>query len=351
LPDIREISDKTFTVGLGKARWYYTLQDYRKALDELRGVRVAKYSTRPASLALEGRLLTELQRFDQVPDWFARGDSNVQRFNDYWAAVGTYLFDQREYASSVVALLRAIAFDPTDRVSVQRMSRGLAGLERSEDSDQFRYQGTRLAKCEQKLEEIFESSDLAGSVRDLQGLLLELGRPFEAIGWTLLGTTSERQKILVDQQRQLLLQRPEVLSMASVSGKLGLQARDFGDLANLDELMGQKQIELDRKTFKVEMLPRLSDVAEEVGLEFQWYPDSDVKSDSIPIHESLGGGIGVFDYDLDGWPDLYLAQGSGEPPSGQCTRSNKLFVNKNASFNDCTELAGVFDFNYSACFW
>ena len=350
LPDIRGISEKSFTAGLGKARGYYTLQDYRKALDELRDVRFAKYSTRPASLALEGRLLTELQRFDQVPGWFARYDSNVQRFNDYWAAVGTYLFDQREYASSVMALLRAIALDPTDRVSVQRMSRGLAGLKRSEDSDQFRYRGTQLAKCEQKLKEVFESSDLAGSVRDLQGLLLELGRPFEAIGWTLLGTTSERQKILIDQQRQLLLQRPEVLSMASVSGKLGLQARDFGDLANLDELMGRKkkQIELDRKTFKVEVLPRLSDVAEEVGLEFQWYPDSDVKSDPIPIHESLGGGIGVLDYDLDGWPDLYLAQGSGEPPSGQCTRSNKLFVNKNGSFNDCTELAGVSDYNYSA---
>lgn len=41
-----------------------------------------------------------------------------------------------------------------------------------------------------------------------------------------------------------------------------------------------------------------------------------------------GRGIGVLDYDIDGWPDLSLAHGSGEPPSGQHTRSNKLLVNR-----------------------
>ena len=50
----------------------------------------------------------------------------------------------------------------------------------------------------------------------------------------------------------------------------------------------------------------------------------------------LGGVIGVLDYDIDGWPDLYLAHGSGEPPAGQCTRSNKLLVNQGGSFSVLT---------------
>ena len=350
LPSVAGISEDDFAPGLGKARWYYSLQEYRKAIDELRGDGFVQYSTRPASLALEGRLLTELQQFDQVPEWFAQCDATVHEFNDYWAAVGTYLFDQGMYDGSVAALLRAIALDPTDRMSVQRMSRSLAALKRSEDSAQFRYRGTQLANCEQNIEKMNDSADFSTRVRELQGLFLELGRPFEAIGWTLLGTNSSRQRLVVDQQRQVLLQRPEVLSMAPVSAMLGLKHEDFGDLSNLEELMGKtrKQIKVDASDVKIDVSPRLSDVAKNVALEFQWYQDFEVNPASIPIHESLGGGIGVLDYDLDGWPDLYLGQGSGEPPSDQCTRSNKLFANKDDLFNDCTELAGVSDYNYSA---
>ena len=151
------------------------------------------------------------------------------------------------YEDSVAALLRAIALDPTDRMSVQRMSRGLAALKRSEDSAQFRYRGTQLATCEQNLEKMNDSGDVSTRVRELQGLFLELGRPFEAIGWTLLGTTSSRQRLVVDQQRQVLLQRPEVLSMAPVSAMLGLKHEDFGDLANLDELIGKNDVRFQRK--------------------------------------------------------------------------------------------------------
>ena len=350
LPGIASVSEKDFSSGLGKARWYFSLQEYRKALHELRRVEFVEHSSHPASLALEGRLLTELQQFEQIPEWFSRCDANIQRFNDYWAAVGTYLFDHSQYSESVIALLRAIALDPTDRMSVQRMSRGLAALERSEDSEQFRYRGTQLANCEQNLEKLREPSEVATRIRKLQALFLELGRPFEAIGWTLLTTISPEQKLLVDQQRQTLLLRPDTANMASVSGMLGLKHEEFGELVDLETLMGrnQKPLKLDDDLIKVEVLPRLSDVAKKVGVGFQWYQDFDVNPDSIPIHESIGGGIGVLDYNLDGWPDLYLAQGSGEPPSGQCTRSNKLFVNKDGAFSDCTPLAGASDHNYSA---
>ena len=62
----------------------------------------------------------------------------------------------------------------------------------------------------------------------------------------------------------------------------------------------------------------------------------------------MGGGIAVIDYDLDGWPDLYLAQGSGDPPTDACTRSNVLFRNVGARFQTVTSLAEADDFNYSS---
>ncbi len=94
--------------------------------------------------------------------------------------------------------------------------------------------------------------------------------------------------------------------------------------------------------------PRLVNVARSAGLDFQWYQDLQINLASIPIHESIGGGIAVIDYDLDGWPDVYLAQGSGEPPTDACTRSNLLMRNRGSKFVDVTMQAHVQDLNFGS---
>ena len=62
----------------------------------------------------------------------------------------------------------------------------------------------------------------------------------------------------------------------------------------------------------------------------------------------MGGGIAVLDFDLDGLADIYFAQGSGDPPTDQCTRSNQLFRGGRPRFVDVTFAAQADDFNYSS---
>ena len=88
-------------------------------------------------------------------------------------------------------------------------------------------------------------------------------------------------------------------------------------------------------------------MASEVGLDFQWFKDVEIDLVSIPIHELPGGGIAVLDYDLDGWPDVYLAQGSGEPPTDKCTRPSLLFRNLGGTFRQATS-SQTEDHNYSS---
>ncbi len=64
------------------------------------------------------------------------------------------------------------------------------------------------------------------------------------------------------------------------------------------------------------------------------------------ILESTGSGVGILDYDDDGWPDIYLANGQQllsaaeephtERPSGHLYRNNH-----NGTFTDVTEQAGL----------
>ena len=70
---------------------------------------------------------------------------------------------------------------------------------------------------------------------------------------------------------------------------------------------------------------RLVDVSEQVGLRFRYDTG---RSPFRWLMETLGGGVGVMDYDLDGWPDIYLTQGCPLPIGpGQITDSNSLFRN------------------------
>lgn len=65
--------------------------------------------------------------------------------------------------------------------------------------------------------------------------------------------------------------------------------------------------------------------------------------------ETLGGGVAAFDYDGDGWPDLYFTQGRPLPvatDSGEIP-PDKLFQNRSGTFRDVTEAAGLGDTQYS----
>ncbi|NND99761.1 MAG: CRTAC1 family protein [Pirellulaceae bacterium] len=135
------------------------------------------------------------------------------------------------------------------------------------------------------------------------------------------------------------------------SALVGVDPKQFELQPAFDNLIGDvSTLEIKPVLVDVKPLatPRLVNVAKQVGIDFQWYQDKQINIASIPIHESIGGGIAVIDFDLDGWPDVYFAQGSGEPPTDQCTRSNLLYRNLQGQFVDTTQTSDASDRNYGS---
>jgi enediyne biosynthesis protein E4 len=88
-------------------------------------------------------------------------------------------------------------------------------------------------------------------------------------------------------------------------------------------------------------LPHYVDIAESAGLHSRTTIGGETKKPFIL--ESTGGGIAVFDYDNDGWLDIFIVNGSrldGYPPGEEPT--NHLYRNnRDGTFTDVTHGAGL----------
>ena len=98
------------------------------------------------------------------------------------------------------------------------------------------------------------------------------------------------------------------------------------------------------------------DRAQEAGVSFQYYNDSDPRVDGLTrVYQFTGGGTGIVDFDADGWPDIYLTQGcpiaadNNEPvDAGAGGHLDRLFRNRgDGGFDDVTKDAGLVESAYS----
>jgi len=82
------------------------------------------------------------------------------------------------------------------------------------------------------------------------------------------------------------------------------------------------------------------DIASRSGLAFTYNSGA---SGNLFVGDAMGGGVALFDYDDDGWLDVYFCNGCALPVDPQSPpRPNKLFRNRgDGTFEDVTERAAV----------
>ena len=74
------------------------------------------------------------------------------------------------------------------------------------------------------------------------------------------------------------------------------------------------ELEPIRSLSRTDAYPEFENVAEQVGLQHAYRIAREPQERGFSVYQSVGGAVAVLDFDCDGNPDLYFAQGAADPP-------------------------------------
>ncbi|MDE0863171.1 MAG: FG-GAP-like repeat-containing protein [Rubripirellula sp.] len=317
----------------GDARKAFQENDFEQVMELLRPS-IESSTAPPAMVALFGRAACEQQDDSAVHWWQQQLPAGIEEFADYWATLGTLELMEQRYESAVRAFAESLMRDGTDMDSMSRMRQALGSLGKETEAQLWfdRWTQTRAV--------IDANNAVAATkvpnpvaVETLASELDQLDRPLEALMWRVVKTqtqqgAAEAISALGQQYQQLLRSQQPFPDPSSLRCGLDLQRYP---LPNAGALPRQGFVEpvVAGGDGGERVIPAVfENVAGTTGLSHVYRVAGEPIKRHYSIHQTLGGGVAILDYDRDGWPDMYFAQGGSDPPQFQGKLYNQLFRNQ-----------------------
>lgn len=259
-------------------------------------------------------------------------------FGLYWTDIG----DWRRAAESFARFARANPYNLTAEyqfgTALQRLGQNETAarhLQRAEQLDRLRRHVQRLSRGDHGRKVHF-----AEVVAHVGALTEELGRDRDALAWF-------RQALLLDPRNRIALARYRSLRQKPALANAAPSYPDLDDLreGNAVTLPAASPPPAGEAEESVATI-RVRDVHAEAGLDFQYFTG---ETGYKYLLETAGGGVGVLDYDADGWPDLYFPQGCRLPcDPDDFTYTDHLCRNRgDGRFESVAAKAGIAENRYS----
>ena len=262
------------------------------------------------------------------------------------------------------ALWAVIENDPSNTTALERLAVLMLKAGRSTDADDLRRRKAEIDRIQDQLRTNFlDGRDLnsrAGLLADLTG---KLGRRFDSQAWVIVAEAQLHKPHPKDSGSRsatfsplpaFLTARAEALSASfgvrpeHERGAGPTLADRLADLRPATQALAGNltaaPVDLgdgDSNGAKVDF----ADDAERSGLRFHF---DNGKTSQRLLPETSSGGVGLIDFDGDGWYDVYCVQGGsltaapGGPASSSPAEGDRLFRNRgDGTFEDVSEKSGI----------
>ncbi|MGB7326214.1 MAG: FG-GAP-like repeat-containing protein [Rubripirellula sp.] len=316
----------------GQARHLFTEKKYREAAELVRPM-IESGEAADSLIAFYGRTAVEAQDDDMVAWWYAHVTEPVKQFPEYWAAIGTQLMAEAEYADAVRALAEAVRLDPTDLRSTRRIFQGLRSMNKTEKAKTWIDRYGLLNKILNESNAIAASNSPASeSFQTMTKDLDSVGRRLEAVLWRVVSATrsgvpQERLTDFTNDIQQTLADGTAFPKAAQIWCDMNLADRPLPPFPSRIAAIGNKK-DPGLNGFPKPTTPdpaAFVDIANDIGLNHSYRISKEPMAKGFAIYQSLGGGVAVTDFDLDGRPDLYFCQGAADADDFVAVDSDRLY--------------------------
>ena len=298
-----------------------------------------------------GLLVTALLKqhhVEQAGELLAGHLPGPQAPSSLWISFGRYCEIQHDWRQAAHSFQQVATRLPWNVEAHYAWGISLRKLGQTEDARRVLNRAVLLDRLERQAYLIARGADRApGLVAPVMvtigRLLTELEENTEAVAWyrhALLLRPNDPSAIAgLSRCRQL--QRQVAQARASVDKS---QAADV--VATLPQAASSeskpRQVNPDDDSVRI----RVRNVATTARLQFQYFNGN---TRFKYLVETTGGGVGILDFDLDGWPDIYLPQGCPLPVDPKnITFTDRLFRNcGDGTFEEVTAAAGLRETRYS----
>ncbi|QDT97367.1 FG-GAP-like repeat-containing protein [Gimesia aquarii] len=279
-----------------------------------------------------GEILSKYYRRKPSPEFSKSVGYNAAEVEDWATAAKHYLYVAQER--------------PEDTGSLYRLGQVLQRLECDVEAQQCLRQAKLMDRLQrQALRLVWGSRDkvdlMVPIALEVGDLLAQLGRRTEALLWyeQILAVRPGYEPALAGLRK--ITENPEHPETQPYRSERLLSKISKLELTNF--LSDEASLTVSPLTDRSTSI-RLSDVHAEAGVDYQFIGRSKFKYPP----ESTSGGVGVLDYDQDGWPDLYFPQGCRLPYNpDDFTYLDRLYRNRgDGTFEDVTERVGLRENRY-----
>ncbi|TWU60782.1 FG-GAP repeat protein [Rubripirellula tenax] len=371
----RNESDRRPMIGIAKVK--FDEGDTDAAIEMLKSIVDTHPQYLPAQVLL-GRSLALARRTNELVRWFDQVPEGIESQPGYWLALGDWALAEGRNAEAARSYWESVRIDPDSMEPWTKLGDALAETRRLTPDllpanslktiDSIRSRVANLSKLSQWKTRFERDGKQSREITsEIVNALFDLGRPWEAEAWASVATTFPESDV-ASGNKSIEKLRSKIVSSLSRNTpwqltdpypemQLDLSQISFPTLASMNARSSQQAsggIASERAepvvsapgTSRVDEALikgwQLDDRAKELGIDFFGRTSDRLDQPGIKLHETLGCGGGTIDYDLDGWPDLYLMAAGGTPP-WKDSAANALFRNLGGTFSDVTESSSTGD--------
>lgn len=284
-----------------------------------------------------GVLLVSESRNAELEQWRQKLPQSAFNHPEIWWVLGTYARKHADSAAAIRCAWETLKRDPNHLGATYQLAQLLAAAGQPESAQILADRAAKLETLATTIHDVLLRDSTADRMLRCAETAEELGRLWEAWAWHVSIDTYHKDDAIQGARQRLkgLLKpdTPRTLMSHQMANRFDFSSYPLPKQSYLSTpARSSSHDSRDHVTFQ--------DITAAAGLTFRYENGTPTDKPGLMVYQSIGGGVAVIDFDIDGHPDLFFPQASQSPPTAVCAdAADRLIRNVAGHCVDVTEFA------------